>query len=174
MHRDLTPRNIGINQKEFEIKLLDFGLARETRRQLDKTGTDIRAVALVILELLGVQQLLTTGSDQIPSHAVTKLIASLSKVAKDKEASILRQLTNENLNEFEVTWRIKVESRLDPDTGILKRDDFKDLLKKMQHFNSKRGPSAVECLNHGFLKALNLKYEPKKNEYQETPKSTRS
>ncbi|CAJ0956997.1 unnamed protein product, partial [Mesorhabditis belari] len=134
MHRDVTPQNIGMNQKEFEIKLLNFGLARETSRQLYETGTDIRAVALVILELL------TTGSDQIQSNAV--------------------QLINEN--EFEVTWRTKIESRLGPD--ILKRDDCKDLLKKMLHPNSERRPSAAEYLNHGFLTALN----PKKNEDQKS------
>ncbi|CAJ0582669.1 unnamed protein product, partial [Mesorhabditis spiculigera] len=37
IHRDITPRNIGMNQKEFVIKLLDFGLARDILPNNDYT-----------------------------------------------------------------------------------------------------------------------------------------
>ncbi|CAJ0569801.1 unnamed protein product, partial [Mesorhabditis spiculigera] len=37
IHRDITPRNIGMNQKDFAIKLLDFGLARDILSNNDYT-----------------------------------------------------------------------------------------------------------------------------------------
>ncbi|CAJ0957094.1 unnamed protein product, partial [Mesorhabditis belari] len=162
MHGDLTPRNIGINQ-EFEIKLLDFGLARETNPKLDRsTNVDIWAAALVALEMLGMKFFMPTGDDE----EFTKMI---------RERGVEKA--------FDSIWEEKIEPRLDRDIGPLRREDFKDLIKKMLHPNLQQRLRADECLLHPFLRNLSekfpknfqqllttesdqLKYEAKKNEDQ--------
>ncbi|CAJ0956960.1 unnamed protein product, partial [Mesorhabditis belari] len=92
IHRDVSPRNIGIDQETFVVKLLDLGSAREINPKLDHSanlktaliykslelyqrskyneGVDIWAAALVAVEFLGVKLMMPTGT---PEEVATKL-----------------------------------------------------------------------------------------------------
>ncbi|CAJ0957104.1 unnamed protein product, partial [Mesorhabditis belari] len=192
MHRDVTPRNIGMNQKEFEIKLLDFGLARETNPKLDhstnvdtpyiykslevfmrtkyNTGVDIWAAALVALEMLGIKLFMPTGTDEEitkkirkrgAENAVKDRIFAVLGVPEDQYQSIFGRPIQEKPHdgEFDKIWEEKIEPRLDRDIGPLRREDFKDLIKKMLHPNPQQRLRADECLLHPFLRILNEKYD---------------
>ncbi|CAJ0951626.1 unnamed protein product, partial [Mesorhabditis belari] len=192
MHRDVTPRNIGMNQKEFEIKLLDFGLARETNPKLDhltnvdtfyiyrslevfmrtkyNTGVDIWAAALVALEMLGIKLFMPTEDDEEITkkngkpgmeNAVKDRIFTVLGVPEDQYQSIFGRPIEEkpHAGELDKIWEEKIEPRLDRDIGPLRRDDFKDLIKKMLHPNQQQRLRADECLLHPFLRILNEKYD---------------
>ncbi|CAJ0916150.1 unnamed protein product, partial [Mesorhabditis belari] len=192
MHMDVTPRNIGMNQKEFEIKLLDFKLATETNPELDhstnvdtpyiyrslevfmrtkyNTGVDIWAAALVALEMLGLQLFMPTGSDEEITkkirkrgmeNAVKDRIFTVLGVPEDQYQSIFGRPIQEkpHAGEFDKIWEEKIEPRLDRDIGPLRREDFKDLIKKMLHPNLQQRLWADECLLHPFLRILNVKYQ---------------
>ncbi|CAJ0957182.1 unnamed protein product, partial [Mesorhabditis belari] len=184
IHGDVTPRNIGMNQKEFEIKLLDFGLARETNPKLDHStnvdtpyiyqplevlmkskynmAIDIWAVALVAIEMLGMKLFMPTENDQEIERKIRERGAE--NVVKDRIFEVLgvpndqyRSIFGGSVDEEPSPNRLNhflPSHRIGEDVEPLKVVDFLDLISRMLDPNPVTRAKANDCLEHRFLSAL--------------------
>ncbi|CAJ0934612.1 unnamed protein product, partial [Mesorhabditis belari] len=192
MHRDVTPRNIGMNQIDFQIKLLDFGLSREINPNLDhstnvetpfiykpievlmkaryNTKVDIWATALVALEMFDLKLFMPTGDDKTIEMKIRKRGAE--NVVKDQIFQVLGVPPDQYKSAFdrpvpESPCEEKLTSILEDycktknlnTVGPLTGEDFRDLIKMMLEPDMMKRPTADDCLKHGFLRILNIKYQ---------------
>ncbi|CAJ0917152.1 unnamed protein product, partial [Mesorhabditis belari] len=192
MHRDVTPRNIGMNQIDFQIKLLDFGLSREINPNLDhstnvetpfiykpievlmkaryNTKVDIWATALVALEMFDLKLFMPTGDDKTIEMKIRKRGAE--NVVKDQIFQVLGVPLDQYKSAFdrpvpESPCEEKLTSILEDycktknlnTVGPLTGEDFRDLIKMMLEPDMMKRPTADDCLKHGFLRILNIKYQ---------------
>ncbi|CAJ0916619.1 unnamed protein product, partial [Mesorhabditis belari] len=134
MHRNVSPTNIGINTRDFTVKLFQFGLTREINVNLEHSinvetlhhykaievltrqpydmKIDIWAAALVAIELLGLKLFWPSGTEKEVSHS------GAENAVIDRVYEVLKSLEVKRL-------------------------------------------SADECLKHPFLRAFNKTYQEK-------------
>ncbi|CAJ0916606.1 unnamed protein product, partial [Mesorhabditis belari] len=176
MHRNVSPTNIGINTRDFTVKLFQFGLTREINVNLDHSinvetmhhykaievlqrkpydmKIDIWAAALVAIELLDLKLFWPSGTEEdvdklVRNRGAENAIIDRVSVVFDVD-SLEAVLTKEPKRK--INYRNQSEI-----TG----DNFRDLVTRMLNRDRQKRLSADECLKHPFLRAFNKIYEEK-------------
>ncbi|EFO94334.1 hypothetical protein CRE_24354 [Caenorhabditis remanei] len=164
IHRDLKPSNIAVNE-DCELKILDFGLARQTDSEM--TGyvatrwyrapeimlnwmhytqtVDVWSVGCILAELI-TGKTLFPGSDHIDQ--LTRIMSVtgtpdeefLKKISSEEARNYIRNLPKMARRDFK-----KLFAQATPQAI--------DLLEKMLHLDPDRRPSAKEAMEHEYLQA---------------------
>ncbi|CAI5448267.1 unnamed protein product [Caenorhabditis angaria] len=164
IHRDLKPSNIAVNE-DCELKILDFGLARQTDSEM--TGyvatrwyrapeimlnwmhytqtVDVWSVGCILAELI-TSKTLFPGSDHIDQ--LTRIMSVvgtpdeefLKKISSEEARNYIRNLPKMPRRDFK-----KLFAQATPPAI--------DLLEKMLHLDPDRRPSAKEAMEHEYLQA---------------------
>ncbi|CAJ0956402.1 unnamed protein product, partial [Mesorhabditis belari] len=183
IHRDLSSSNIGLNKKDFRIKLLDFGVSGFMNRQKELTeglqstplyqplekilnarydhGVDIWAAGLIGVEMLGMKLMNPTREDQKRSlFPVKSRILNVVGIDEDKYQSIFGdQLSCETPKKAILDQELdKAFERLENENRVgLTRNDLRSLLKSIFIVNPHDRFSANECLNSPYLQVMEKK-----------------
>ncbi|CAI2351243.1 unnamed protein product [Caenorhabditis sp. 36 PRJEB53466] len=164
IHRDLKPSNIAVNE-DCELKILDFGLARQTDSEM--TGyvatrwyrapeimlnwmhytqtVDIWSVGCILAELI-TGKTLFPGSDHIDQ--LTRIMSVvgtpdeefLKKISSEEARNYIRNLPKMPRRDFKRLFAQATPQAI-------------DLLEKMLHLDPDRRPSAKEAMEHDYLAA---------------------
>ncbi|UMM29837.1 hypothetical protein L5515_011997 [Caenorhabditis briggsae] len=164
IHRDLKPSNIAVNE-DCELKILDFGLARQTDSEM--TGyvatrwyrapeimlnwmhytqtVDIWSVGCILAELI-TGKTLFPGSDHIDQ--LTRIMSVtgtpdeefLKKISSEEARNYIRNLPKMARRDFKRLFAQATPQAI-------------DLLEKMLHLDPDRRPSAKEAMEHEYLQA---------------------
>uniref|UniRef100_A0A8R1DP73 mitogen-activated protein kinase n=1 Tax=Caenorhabditis japonica TaxID=281687 RepID=A0A8R1DP73_CAEJA len=164
IHRDLKPSNIAVNE-DCELKILDFGLARQTDAEM--TGyvatrwyrapeimlnwmhytqtVDIWSVGCILAELI-TGKTLFPGSDHIDQ--LTRIMSVvgtpdeefLKKISSEEARNYIRNLPKMPRRDFKRLFAQATPQAI-------------DLLEKMLHLDPDRRPSAKEAMEHEYLAA---------------------
>ncbi|CAJ0925767.1 unnamed protein product, partial [Mesorhabditis belari] len=176
MHRDVTPKNIGLNRKDFVVKLLDFGISGQTNSQRDHTKlvstpliyqpleshlVDVWAVGLIAFGMLGTKLMYPT--DMKREDKVKQRILDVVGLPLNKYEDIFGEsLLNEDCRlstldeEFKRAFsRLKNDSEEHP-LNPLTRGNLRDLLEKLLSVNPQKRMKPSICLNHSYLQELNV------------------
>ncbi|CAL2041054.1 CBN-PMK-1 protein [Caenorhabditis brenneri] len=164
IHRDLKPSNIAVNE-DCELKILDFGLARQTDSEM--TGyvatrwyrapeimlnwmhytqtVDVWSVGCILAELI-TGKTLFPGSDHIDQ--LTRIMSVtgtpdeefLKKISSEEARNYIRNLPKMARRDFKRLFAQATPQAI-------------DLLEKMLHLDPDRRPSAKEAMEHEYLQA---------------------
>ncbi|CAJ0957010.1 unnamed protein product, partial [Mesorhabditis belari] len=180
--KDLTPKNIGLNQKNFEIKLLDFGVSGQinsrngdvttfvstppTYQPLEvilgvgyDTGVDVWAVGLVGVHMLGKRLTYPHGKED-KLDSVKQRILDVFGLPEDKYRDVFKGdgLDKDEPRPSTLDSELdQVFTRLEPDRHGLSKENLKALLKAIFTINRQHRPSATECLKMAYLQLMNQK-----------------
>ncbi|CAJ0943585.1 unnamed protein product, partial [Mesorhabditis belari] len=187
MHRDISPKNIGMNNTGFEIKLLDFGSCGQTNPFGDHTkqvmtppiyqplevilqkpynsGVDVWAAGLVALAMLGCKLMFPTDDDmkKNPLNCVKERILNVLGVPSTKYCEIFGPiLISEGTREAILEKKLDeaMEDRLDEDQGDLTKGELKKLLIRILDVNPLTRPRAFECLEMKYLQNTHRHLKP--------------
>ncbi|CCD61386.1 Mitogen-activated protein kinase pmk-1 [Caenorhabditis elegans] len=164
IHRDLKPSNIAVNE-DCELKILDFGLARQTDSEM--TGyvatrwyrapeimlnwmhytqtVDVWSVGCILAELI-TGKTLFPGSDHIDQ--LTRIMSVtgtpdeefLKKISSEEARNYIRNLPKMTRRDFKRLFAQATPQAI-------------DLLEKMLHLDPDRRPTAKEAMEHEYLAA---------------------
>ncbi|CAJ0916609.1 unnamed protein product, partial [Mesorhabditis belari] len=168
--RNVSPTNIGINTRDFTVKLFQFGLTREINVNLEHSinvetlhhykaievltrqpydmKIDIWAAALVAIELLGLKLFWPSGTEKEVRHR------GVENAIIDRVYEVLKSLEVVLINETRRTIK-------DEDQSEITGKNFRDLVTGMLNPDRQKRLSADECLKHPFLRAFNKTYQEK-------------
>ncbi|KAM5149048.1 mitogen-activated protein kinase 14-like [Mantella aurantiaca] len=162
VHRDLKPSNLGVNEN-YEIKILDFGLARQTESEM--TGyvvtrwyrapeiilnwmhynqtVDIWSVGCILAEMITGRVLFPGGDYFDELNKIIEVIGSpqpslINKMESKHAQDYLKMLPQRKKKNFKEVF---------PTMNALEID----LLEKMLELDPEKRLSAAECLAHPYL-----------------------
>ncbi|XP_040214988.1 mitogen-activated protein kinase 14-like [Rana temporaria] len=162
VHRDLKPSNLGVNEN-YEIKILDFGLARQTESEM--TGyvvtrwyrapeiilnwmhynqtVDIWSVGCILAEMITGRVLFPGGDYFDELNKIIEVIGSpqpslIIKMESKHAQDYLKMLPHKQKKNFKEVF---------PTMNALEID----LLEKMLELDPEKRLSAAECLAHPYL-----------------------
>ncbi|XP_075039577.1 mitogen-activated protein kinase 14B-like isoform X1 [Mixophyes fleayi] len=166
VHRDLKPSNLGVNEN-YEIKILDFGLARQTESEM--TGyvvtrwyrapeiilnwmhysqtVDIWSVGCILAEMI-------TGHVLFPGGDYFDELFKIIEVIGSPQPSLINKMESKHAQDYFKMLPHKQKKNfkeLFPTMSMLEID----LLEKMLDLDPERRLSAAECLAHPYLEEYN-------------------
>lgn len=164
IHRDLKPSNLAVNE-DCELKILDFGLARQAEAEM--TGyvatrwyrapeimlnwmhynqtVDIWSVGCIMAELI-------TGKTLFPGSDHIDQLLRIMTICGTPDEEFMAKITSEEAKNYLKTLPVMRKRNL---KDILKgaNSEAIDLLEKMLALDADRRPTAVQALAHPYLSA---------------------
>ncbi|CAJ0560045.1 unnamed protein product, partial [Mesorhabditis spiculigera] len=182
MHRDINPKNIGLNKHNFVIKLLDFGSCGYTssngrhtthvttpwaNRPLEvllhdeggyNCAVDIWAVALTVLEFTGVPLFEFTADDnrtEVEKRSSLMVNKILDVMGLNEYCHGFKQLIAYEKRSGNLGKRLTTAAnRIAPcPQGISTPKKFVELLTAMLQPNPMDRPLPIQCLNYPYIEA---------------------
>ncbi|XP_068110105.1 mitogen-activated protein kinase 12-like [Hyperolius riggenbachi] len=165
VHRDLKPSNIGVNEN-YEIKILDFGLARQSESEM--TGyvvtrwyrapeiilnwmhynqtVDIWSVGCIMAEMI-------TGRVLFPGGDYFDELNKIIEVIGSPQPSLINKMESKHAQDYLKMLPAKQKKNfkeLFPTMSALEID----LLEKMLELDPEKRLSALQCLAHPYLEEV--------------------
>lgn len=162
VHRDLKPSNLGVSEN-YEVKILDFGLARQTEPEM--TGyvvtrwyrapevilnwmhynqtVDIWSVGCILAEMI-------TGRVLFPGGDYFDELNKIIEVIGSPKPSLINKMESKHAQDYLKMLPVKQKKNfkeLFPTMNALETD----LLEKMLDLDPERRLSAADCLAHPYL-----------------------
>lgn len=165
IHRDLKPSNLAVNE-DCELKILDFGLARQAEAEM--TGyvatrwyrapeimlnwmhynqtVDIWSVGCIMAELI-------TGKTLFPGSDHIDQLLRIMTICGTPDEEFMAKITSEEAKNYLKTLPVMKKRNL---KDILKGANVEaiDLLEKMLALDADRRPTAAQALAHPYLAAF--------------------
>ncbi|XP_063797091.1 mitogen-activated protein kinase 12-like [Pseudophryne corroboree] len=162
VHRDLKPSNLGVNEN-YEIKILDFGLARQTESEM--TGyvvtrwyrapeiilnwmhynqtVDIWSVGCILAEMI-------TGHVLFPGGDYFDELYKIIEVIGSPQPSLINKMESKHAQDYMKMLPQKQKKNFKEFFPTMSALEI-DLLEKMLDLDPEQRLSATECLAHPYL-----------------------
>nr|DBA18589.1 TPA: hypothetical protein GDO54_016820 [Pyxicephalus adspersus] len=162
VHRDLKPSNLGVNEN-YEIKILDFGLARQTESEM--TGyvvtrwyrapeiilnwmhynqtVDIWSVGCILAEMI-------TGRVLFPGGDYFDELNKIIEVIGSPQPSLINKMESKHAQDYLKMLPPKQKKNFKEIFPTMTAPEI-DLLEKMLELDPEKRLSATECLAHPYL-----------------------